>query len=348
MRDLERSVPELEKYRNGIVEHFLKCTQTAFDRIQKTFDLQDKYVYCIKQNLKELEDIKREYVKLHPAFIYLKNQEYSDINSLNNDIEQLKAKQETENKKLTDTERDNQSEYEKLNSIVREYTRLSSSSSSQNTSSDAKDYLQSLGYSGIEFVYETITKLLESHRSKVQRIKDQIAELNLSLNRLESLKNQYELLLPNSHSSSEEINFLRAKRFDNYESFDKTLQEKIKVLNERGKNQQSYHFSDKLDASTANNALIYISECTKVNHDHVRENAIDANENLRRYLCEYGSFIKKEINTEFNYTRTIHDQEDPFLYSQDLEMRLQELLSFRSFVIVSYTNSIPEYPKDCK
>ncbi|CAF3975531.1 unnamed protein product [Rotaria sordida] len=288
MRDLEQSVPELKPYTEKILQRFLRCTQEAFDRIQKTFNLQDKNIYKIKQKLKELEEIKREYDDLHPTRIYLHKNGYSNIDMLSNDIEELKAKKKLEIEVLTAAQRDIEAELQHLNSV-------------------------------------------KHHHEKLQRIEDQNTELTITLERLESIKKEHDSLINTRHSSSEQASFLQGKGFDSYEVLDKSIQEIERIFNERGKNQQSYHFSDRLDVSTANNALIYISQCGKVSHDRVKENAIDANENLRRYIREYGIFLKQEINTKFNYLRTVGDERDPFLHSQDLEMCLQELSSFNKF-----------------
>ncbi|CAF3859742.1 unnamed protein product, partial [Rotaria sordida] len=350
MQDLERSIPELEKYRNCILQRFLRCTQEAFDRIQKTFNLQDKDLYQIKQKLKELEEIKREYSNLHPARIYLQKQGYSNINMLTNDIEELKVKRKLENDVLLAAQCDMESELRNLNSIVQNYMNLLSSSSTdqdvfqtlssmigldfQNQSSQTDTYLRSLGYSCIESVYEKISDVKKNYRQKLQRIEDQNTELSLLLDRLESIKKEHDLLITTRHSPSEEASFLEGKGFNSYELLDNSIQEITRVINEQGRNQQSYHFNDRLNALTANNALIYIRQCEKVGHDRVRENAIDANENLRKYIREYGIFLKHEIITKFNYMHTVDDEKDPFLYSQDLEMRLQELLSFSRFSYV--------------
>jgi hypothetical protein len=285
MRDLERSVPELEKHRTNIVNRFLQCTQGAFDRIQKTFNLQDKEVYLINQQLKELEEIKRQYESLHPARIFLQKQGYTDINMLNNEIEELKRKQKAQRKAKEVAERNAEVELNKLNTIVQEYMTLSSSSQTgmfetrnQDKSSQANAYLQKLGYARIELVYDQISKLQKVNRNKLQRLEDQHTESSGSLRRLESIKREHDSLLATRYSSPEEASFLQEKGFNSYESLDEAIQEKTKVINERGKNKQTHHFSDRLDAATANNAIVYINQCEKVSHDRVRENATDANE----------------------------------------------------------------------
>ena len=352
MRDLERSVPELEKYRKEIVGKFLQRAQLVFDRIQNSFSLQDKDVYQIKKQLKELEEIKRQYENLHPARIFLQNQGYVDINMLNNEIEEIKAKRKAQRKVQENTEREKTAGLNKLNTIVRDYMNTSStqkglterlsnmirSGRSDNTV-ETNIYLKKLGYDRIETVYQQISELEGNYQSKIQRVQDQITELSDSLDRLESLKKEHDSLLTIQHSSIEEADFLRKKEFSSYQLLEDAIQERTKIVNERGKSKQAYHFIDRLDASMANNAIVYITQCEKVGHDSIRESVMDVNENLRKYIGEYGIFLRKEINEKYNHTRNINSEGGPFMYSQDVEIRLQELSSFSRFLhVFEYIN----------
>ncbi|CAF3928132.1 unnamed protein product [Rotaria sp. Silwood2] len=185
---LESSIPDLEKSRLRLFKYFLKSTEGAFDCIQRTFSLQDSTVYQIKQELKELEQIKRDYENLHPAHVYLRKQEPSDIDSLNREIESLKNKQKTE--------------------LVNQ--------------------IRPAGF---------------SH----------------SLNQLETIQKKHDsLLAPRISVSSEEINFLKKKGFNSFESLYANIQEKKRIIAEREKNKQPYNFSGRLDASIANSALLYL------------------------------------------------------------------------------------------
>ncbi|CAF4353256.1 unnamed protein product [Rotaria sp. Silwood2] len=344
MRDLERSIPELKKVREEIVELFSDRTKAAFERIQKTFNLEDKDVYQIKQNLRSLEEIKRNYERLNPALVYLQNQGYADIYMLNKEIEELIKKQEKLSQSQRFTESEKVSELTNLNTIVQEYMSLCSSkkgvmetvtnvirSGSVDRNAQAVAYLQKLGYSRVEGVYTKITDIEKLYQNKLSQIEDQQKELSDSLHNHQSIKKEFESLLNTRHSSSEEISCLREKGFNSYEALDEAMQEKEKVINERGKAKQTHHFTDRLDASTANNALIYIIQCEKADHDSVRENATDANENLRKYIQEYGIFLKQEINRKFLEMRTVPNNGSPLLYSQELEIRLHELSSFSKY-----------------
>ncbi|CAF2770029.1 unnamed protein product [Rotaria sp. Silwood2] len=90
MTVFECIIPQLQTCRKRVFEHFYRSTQRTFDHIQKTFNLQDETVYKIKQELKELEQIKHEYNNLHPARVYLRKQAYPDLNTLDREIAPLK------------------------------------------------------------------------------------------------------------------------------------------------------------------------------------------------------------------------------------------------------------------
>ena len=124
MRDLEHSVPELEKYRKKIVEQFERCTQTVFDRVKKTFDLEDKDIYQIKQKLRDLEEIKRQYENLHPACLLLRNQGYADIDMLNSDMKELENKLKTVREDQAAVEGEKEAKINELNGIIREFLNI--------------------------------------------------------------------------------------------------------------------------------------------------------------------------------------------------------------------------------
>ncbi|CAF4857658.1 unnamed protein product, partial [Rotaria sp. Silwood1] len=347
MRDLERIVPELEKHRQSVLQRFLQCTQTVFDCIQTTFNLQDKDVYLIKQELKNLEEIKKGCNDLHPARIFLRKHNYSDIIMLNGEIEELKTRQKGAFQIAETEQHDMKYTLENLNSIVREYMNLYPSETDRGVtgelsdmlgralhgkSTQAESYLKTIGYSSIDVVREKIAETEKSYRNKLQWSTKQNEELSISLSRLESIKEEHDSLLATRNLvSSEEISFLREKGFNSYELLDENIQEKTRIIGERGKNKQSFHFSDRIDASTANNALVYLSQCEKVGHHCVKESAADTHEILKNYLSEYGNFLNQEISKKSNYIISIDAEGGRFQYSQDLEMRLQELSSLSRF-----------------
>ncbi|CAF4663376.1 unnamed protein product, partial [Rotaria sp. Silwood2] len=317
------------------------------DCIQTTFNLQDKDVYLIKQELKNLEEIKKGCNNLHPARIFLRKHNYSDIIMLNGEIEELKTKQKGALQVAETEQHDMKYTLENLNSIVREYMNLSPSETDRGVagelsgmlgrtlhgkSTQAESSLKTVGYSSIDVVCEKIAETEKSYRNKLQWSTKQNEELSISLSRLESIKEEHDSLLATRNLvSSEEISFLREKGFNSYELLDENIQEKTRIIGERGKNKQSFHFSDRIDASTANNALVYLSQCEKVDHHCVKESAADTHEILKKYLSEYGNFLNQEISKKFNYIISIDAEGGRFQHSQDLEMRLQELSSLSRF-----------------
>ncbi|CAF0934036.1 unnamed protein product [Adineta steineri] len=344
MRDLEQSIPELKRFREEIVKRFTECAKASFERIQKTFSLEDKDVYRIKQNLRNLEEIKREYESLQPARVHLQKQGYADINMLNNEIKELIKKQNELGQKRENIKKNKESELNKFNTIIREYmnTRASQTgmvgnivnavkSKYSDKNLQANNPLSKFGYSNIDEIYKKISDVERSHQNNLQQLEDQNSEIIVALTNLRSINKEYESLLKIRHSSSDEINYLREKGFNDYEIFDDKIKEMTKVINERGNSKQTHHFIDQLNASVANNAMIYIIQCERADYDSVRENAIDVNENLRKYIREYGNFLKQEINRTFFEIRTISNEKNPLLYSQELEMHLRELSSFNKY-----------------
>jgi uncharacterized coiled-coil protein SlyX len=132
-----------------------------------------------------------------------------------------------------------------------------------------------------QLVYEQISDLERNHL-------DQITQLTDSLHRLELIKKEYYLLLTNQHPSPEQTDFLRTKEFNSYQLLEDAIQEMTKTINEREKCKQPYHFTNRLDASMADNAIEYVIQCEKVSHDSIKESVKDVNVNLHKYITEYG------------------------------------------------------------
>ncbi|CAF3603385.1 unnamed protein product, partial [Rotaria sp. Silwood2] len=93
---LERSVPELKSSKDEMIQRFLKSIQSNFDRMQTKFQLQDINVYQRKQELIQLEQMKRDYEDLHPANVFLRQNDFSDINKLNHEMKDLENKRDIE------------------------------------------------------------------------------------------------------------------------------------------------------------------------------------------------------------------------------------------------------------
>lgn len=349
MSTLENAIPELEKYRTSTVQRFLQCAQTVFDRIQKTFNLQDKEVYLIKQKLKDFEETEKEFHALHPALVFLRKSGYSDIIVLNKEIEQLKSEQQIEVQRIETGLRTLDEQINRLQSYVDEYVLLSSSKGTSltkklsslvaNTSAKKKtpadEYLDSIGYSSIDKVYSEIVETRNSRSNTVRRKEKSNEDFQNALSRLHAIKKQHSSLFDSHQSiSREELDVLQKQGFDSIELLREAIRQKRFVINEREKSEQTYDFSGRIDAPTAESALSYFSHCERVNQTRVRENATDGNENLLRYLSEYGRFLHQEIERKFDLVSRTPSDSDRFHHCQDLSMRLQDLTSLERYTQV--------------
>lgn len=343
MRDLESCVTELVKYRSTILHRFQQCTQEAFDRLQKTFNLEDKTIYQMKQKLRELEEIKAKCEQFHPARTFLEEKSYSDPQTLNEEIEELRDKKKELVQLLKTTQKDAEAESQFLQSVMQKYDELSAVTPTQTTSqspfrnsrvqskSKAQTYLESAGFENLQTLKETIEENQQNNQRKLSIVTDEMNESEVELKRLESIRNQYESLQTSNSSSSQIQNLLQTNGIDSYAALNEIIREKRKIFHKNSTYQPSYHFSGRLEVFIAENGLVYTSECEKVIDDSVRRNAIDANEKLQNYLREYGLFLKQQINMSFTSIQSPDDTYDPFSYSQNFEMRLQELLSYRKY-----------------
>ncbi|CAF1152637.1 unnamed protein product [Rotaria sp. Silwood1] len=110
-----------------------------------------------------------------------------------------------------------------------------------------------------------------------------------------------------------------ALKIDPIDGDPKELIKKFKHIHGIAYPGEVFRFS--INASAANNALVYIEQCEKVDHVRVKENAADAHEILKTYISEYGNFLHQKIRCKFNHTITCIDvQEDLFQGLRSIEI----------------------------
>ncbi|CAF4020109.1 unnamed protein product [Rotaria sp. Silwood2] len=332
---LERSVPELKKSREAMMQRFLGSVQANFNCIQEKFNLQENSVYQTKQELKELEQIKREYDNLHPALIFLQKHDFLDINKLDDEIDGQEKKQKIELEQEKERRSKIESELNALKSIIQYHEHMRHSNVDQDKSrkeQNTDDHLRLVEDSSIDTIRETVVKTEERLADQLEIIQEKQTKYNNSLAPLKSIKNQYEsLLITHDSVSSEQINFLQEKGQESIELLTEIIEKKKKIITERQKNKQSHDFSIRFDASTADIALLYTSNCGRIANVRLKEIAADIHDILKKYICEYGFFLDQEIRKLFTHLTTIGSQEDLSQCSQDLETHLEDLSSLSEF-----------------
>ena len=348
MRNLERSVPELEKYRIGALDRFRETTQGVFDIIQKTFNLQDRDVYTLKQQLKELEKIKNEYESFHPAEKYLQEQHYLNIDQLNGEIEDLDEKLKDENNKEETMQREKEEKLNELQGIIQQYMVIRETNSDKNLlgkvlakgtailtkgKSEEDSFLEKQGFYKIDDVYEAKLDTNKAYNKKLQLIKESCKALSDALNGIEAISKKHKsLLLVRSDSvSSAGMQYLRDKKQNGIESLNAEIQEKKIIISEREKNKQTYDFSGRFDGYAANNALSYVIQCEKLGDFQVKKTATETHAILQKYISEYGHFLNQEIGRLYQNASTSDVAGGPFQYAHELYTRLEELSSLTKF-----------------
>ena len=315
MRVLDNSSPMFKEIRQKILRSFAETIQKNFDRIQNVFRLQDIAVYEKKQRLKELEDMRQELSNLHSANIHLREFGYSNIEEVNRESQDLKLKHQRELELLEKKKRKSESELTELRAVAQTYSDLSR----RQTSTE----LPTIG--AIQDVIANVQKDIDD---TTQLIHVHQREHSISFSHLESIKQKYDDLIKNHTLTTEEKRFLSEKKIESYKSLDRLIKDTENSIKECERNEQRYDFTNGLDASMADNALLYIDQCETVNHIRVSGIAADTKLVLEKYIREYGHFLEQEIRLKFKNiinTHTVGNRD--FQDSSDLTRRLGELSS---------------------
>ncbi|CAF1149819.1 unnamed protein product [Adineta steineri] len=295
---LDRFVPELKNSKDLMIQRFLDNVQNNFDRMQKKLQLQDIDIYQRKQDLIKLEQTKHDYENLHPANVLLQQNNYPDINKLDQEIKDL------ENKRDKELEHQN----ERKSNIEKELNNLKSNSNSSK---------------------QEINKIQERLSIQLDIIHDlENKHKNISAPFL-SIKNQYETLITTHNSvTDEQLKLLQRRKYDNIESLNNIINQKKNEINKHQNNPRTYHFNDRFDAATADIALVYTSNCEKIANIRLKEMGADIHTTLAKYIKEYGIFLNNDIERSYKFIIMNSSQEN---LSEDLEKRLEQLVSLSEY-----------------
>ncbi|CAF4440674.1 unnamed protein product, partial [Rotaria sp. Silwood2] len=346
MSILESYIPQIKFFRDQINEYFINIIQNAFEYIKKTFNLSEKTIKHLKEKLNPLEEIKNQCDYLNPALDYLKKSGYQDFSILNDQIENLKIKQCQNLEPFEAKKSQIEIQLDDINSIMQNYSMLISSKESegvlvrmiskvaitfQKPDRNPDSYLKEKGYSKYEDVEKVFENLQIIYFDMLQSIDDKRNEFKNSLDPLISIKEKYISLSPSSEIiSCKQKVFLEEKEYTSYESLEQDILRKKIIIEEYEKNNAVYYFSDKLDASVANNALIYVSNCKKLENFQLNKMLDDMNSLLQKYIKEYGNFLYREIDRNFKHITNVNET-DIRQYSKDFDNYFQELNSLNKY-----------------
>ncbi|CAF4051597.1 unnamed protein product [Adineta steineri] len=290
---LDRFVPESKSSKESMIQRFIDNVQNNFDSMQKKFQLQDIDIYQRKQELIKLEQIKHDYENLHPANVLLQQNNFPNIDKL---IQEIK---DVENKR--DKELEHQNGRKSNIEIELNNLKLKSNSNKQE-----------------------ISKIQERFSIQIEIIRDLENKYKNILAPFLSIKNQYESLITTNNSITDEhLEFLHDKKYDKIESLNNIIDQKKNEINKYQNNSRTYHFDDQFDATTADIALVYTSNCEKIANIRFKAMTADMHTTLVKYIKEYGIFLNNDIERLYKSIITNSLQEN---LSEDLEKRLEQLV----------------------
>ncbi|CAF4260276.1 unnamed protein product, partial [Rotaria magnacalcarata] len=342
---LEVSIPELRSYRDRINQYFVRATRNVFVHIQKTFNLSCKTFPRTDEESSEQEQLTNEYQNMHPASVYLRKFGYFDVGELNREIENLRIEHKLRLETLNTEKLPIDSELDRLDLIIQNYAERTSKQvdrgffqtlmrkvvlSFQNTN----DYLTQNGYASIEDVYQAKKNIQEADDEMLRSIEKMNSKFLRSAAHFNLIKDKYQLLfVSKDFTSSNGNNVLEEKDKFEDESPDVKIKEKDTIFDQNNTDRVSFDFSEKVDASTANNALAYIDNCKKASLGCIKKMAVSMNDCFGHFLQEYGNCLNQKIDEKFNSIINT-EKSNRSQHSEDLEMLFQELSSLSEMELI--------------
>ena len=258
MEIFENTFPKLQAQLQQIREVFNKAVNQVFQSVKEDYNLKGKGVAELKEHTNELSAILQKYEKLHSANLFLAQQEYQDIGSLNDAI---KKEEDGEEDRMNILE----SKRNEKNSSIEELRGKNNNNNSKNKNNSQATRL--------------LTELLD-----IEKQIDSFDDTKKSL-QLNSIRQGYEELLK-TNNNPKGLEFIKEKGFHSHEEL---IQKKIKLecaIRDMESGKMEYNF-EKLNAAEAEQRLKYLSECETLYH--IRNEAKDSMTLMARYLEKYCS-----------------------------------------------------------
>ena len=303
----------------------------TLNKIKEKFSAIGKSIDQIKLELEELKQLKNLCDDLNVPIVYLRGENYNNINELNdaiekqrNESEQLRHRAENERKSI-------ESDLNRLETVLSEYRRLSSEG--ENPAKGAQleeDCLRRSGFANIAAVRETITKAKDKRDSHARKIERDMQKQSDSLVRLESIRAKYNSLLDASSPIPEKvINCLQSKGLTSLLDLDQKLHEKTSIIDELGGTGQLCMRIEDFHSSSADSALRHILECEQSGSYPIKRVAADTRRVVQDYVGEHVNYLEREMHKHYDFILQMNGVEDCTKHGSLLGKLLVKLFSLR-------------------
>ncbi|CAF1149786.1 unnamed protein product [Adineta steineri] len=220
--DFQRYLPELRICQERINKNFYKAIQKQLEPISKRYNLSEKSLDYLKTELNQLKQIEINYDNLYPPIYFLKQAGYSNINELNEEMNNIKIQNRKQIQEIQFEKNQLDVQIKELQLIIEQYEQSILLKFSKNffghilnkltTGSEKNDFLKEKGYSNINIVKDK----LEIYQNNLDKI-NQTSFDQHSINP-QTIKDEY-TQLTDKHESM----LLKNKINENYEDFQKKL-----------------------------------------------------------------------------------------------------------------------------
>ncbi|KAL4445288.1 hypothetical protein ABPG74_022101 [Tetrahymena malaccensis] len=345
MIPFEQTTQQLIKYREIAESKFKNSTNDVFKFIQKTFNLDSKALYNLKDKQKKLQNIIQEYE--HPLSIqnYFKKHNISDLNEFNQNLELLEDNLQffEENDKI-----DYESQIFKLKQIQQDYNDLDKKIKSQNENSQSN---KKLFNEQQNLITKSNFQNIDELQKQIEFLKQQIEKRKLRQKQKELVEvfNNYQKLIKSDDFKKEQEEVLKKYDFQNLKALEKELESIKSQIKNSERLDQDYVFG-KLDGQIAEDALNYLESSKKIRLLKEEANQILLKFNL--YMKKYEENINKELISNIQNIKNVNEEKinDVFKYTQQIACRLQEILDLQPykkvFQIINGNDIIKKWRKE--
>lgn len=316
----------------------LESMVETLNAIKGQFTARGKSIDEIELELEGLKRLKRVCDDLNPSVVYLRKENYNNINELNDAIEQQRTENEEFQRRAQSERQILETKLNNMESVVREHRRLSSAAGDLARSFQLQeDYLRRFGFSNIASVREIISRTKNEKDKYYQKFKKDNEMRNDRLLRLESIRTNYNSLLSpdvSNYIPVEVMKELQHKGLNNLQDLEQKIHEIADIIHKYQENDESFICIINFDPSSTNSAFRSIVQCEHCSSDSIKKLAAGVRETGENRIVKYVNSLEQEMRKHYDSILQTESSEHAGEHGRRFRELLDKLLSLKEFSYV--------------
>ncbi|XP_065663342.1 uncharacterized protein LOC136085801 [Hydra vulgaris] len=333
LKKFQNIIPEIQKHCDQSSEYFNNSVAKSFEDIKNTFCLDKQSVNHLKNRKAKLITIKNEYQLMQPNILYLKSEQFTSIEKVDEKIMEL-------TNSINETEKNMElckSKQDQFTSVLNEY----SASLKEPKRKKSKKVLHSHNFKSVEDIFNKE----KENENKISELKSIIEKSMHQIEHLETVKLKFNEISSQNLTSNEANEYISKTKYKNIENLNNRINELENKIDDAELNGIEFLFK-RLDCSKAEAALNYLNSCISIKFINNKTTSIKLESEI--FLNKYKMFITFETNSCLNKIQTLN-LANSFLahgLTQRIKFRLEECNEIQNYTLLNRLMQSQHIKKD--